>query len=207
MDGRRTKSDRELNAYRIAGAVVVVAILGILAIAMFGDQAMAICACWSGPAVALYACVMIGLSHDTLRAMPGVIFAMVAMPHLAWSQWISTRIPAHWLLGLDEFSTLVLVTGSVFAAIGATSLRSPGYGLIMLTGTSLATASTAAGAEAIGIGTLHIGIALGLAWYVRSHAARVRQPNRCPSCGYDCAGITSGVCPECGRSSTTPTSD
>jgi hypothetical protein len=37
-------------------------------------------------------------------------------------------------------------------------------------------------------------------WTVRfiRWAKRAREPGRCPKCGYDLTGNTSGVCPECG---------
>ena len=37
------------------------------------------------------------------------------------------------------------------------------------------------------------------AWY----RCRRRPPGHCPKCGYDLAGNTAGVCPECGKSAGT----
>lgn len=41
-------------------------------------------------------------------------------------------------------------------------------------------------------------IAGGAAFYFH-RKARVPGPGHCPKCGYNLAGNTSGVCPECGR--------
>lgn len=174
---------------------------------------MAVCGLGSGPALATYAGLMIAASHDRWRALPIVGFVVIGLSHLAWSNWIAGVLPVRRVVGLDEFPELVLITGAVFAVCGGLVLRTVWFGGIAFAGTACATIGAqflprhGLLPEAFGMGVLHIGIALGLAWYVRSHTSRLHQPGRCPFCDYDCEGIASGVCPECGRSSTTPTQD